>query len=445
MASDLLSIGRSGTRAARVALDLTAQNIANASSEGYVRRSVLLKEVSASGSLGRPNDVYLSGVRLDRVIRNSDPFRQAEVRRTSADAARAEAEVAGLERIEAAVEQSDAFSSIVRFEAALQQLASDPIDSSLRAAVIEEARTMANSLNLASNSLDAVGNTVRFEVDAGVDQVNVLAAELARVNLRLARSADASSDQTMLLDQRDLLLEKLSAFSGIDVSIAANQTAEVRLGGSSGPQLVSFGNASAFAMTTAADGTISFTVGGSAVAVTSGSLGGNAQALQKLKDINADLDALAGNLIDTVNTVQTGGVALDGSAGQPLLSGTGAGDIALAIEQGSLLATAPAGADANSRDATNLIALRNALGTSDPAGSMDALLFHISSAVSGRSLTRDALQSIADTARIALQSQAGVDLDQETANLVRFQQAFQASGRVMQVASDLFDTLLAIG
>jgi flagellar hook-associated protein 1 FlgK len=41
-------------------------------------------------------------------------------------------------------------------------------------------------------------------------------------------------------------------------------------------------------------------------------------------------------------------------------------------------------------------------------------------------------------------AQAGVDLDTEAINLTRFQQAFQASGRVMQVASNLFDTILAI-
>ena len=40
--------------------------------------------------------------------------------------------------------------------------------------------------------------------------------------------------------------------------------------------------------------------------------------------------------------------------------------------------------------------------------------------------------------------QAGVDLDQEAANLVRYQQAFQASGRAMQVAANIFDTLLGI-
>jgi len=142
--------------------------------------------------------------------------------------------------------------------------------------------------------------------------------------------------------------------------------------------------------------------------------------------------------------VQAAGAALDGSPGQAMFSGNGAADIALGFEDGALIATAPAGAPPASRDASNLAALRGALGSGDPAGATDALIFDISSTVAGRSVTRDALESIAGTARIALQAQAGVDLDQEAVNLIRYQQAFQASGRVMQVASDLFDTLLGI-
>jgi flagellar hook-associated protein 1 FlgK len=45
----------------------------------------------------------------------------------------------------------------------------------------------------------------------------------------------------------------------------------------------------------------------------------------------------------------------------------------------------------------------------------------------------------------AQQSVSGVNLDEEAANLLRYQQAYQASGKVMQVASQLFDTLLSLG
>lgn len=444
MASDLLSIGKSGAQAARIALDVTAQNIANASSEGYVRRSVSLAELSSTGAFGQAGAVSLSGVRLQSVVRNADLFRQSEVRRTGADAARASAEVAGLENIESAVEQTGVYPAIVQFEASLQRLVGDPVDPSLRTAVLEDARTMASTFAMAAGALDTAGQGLRFEAGAGVDQVNVLAGELARVNLRLARAADSSSDQSTLLDQRDALLEKLSGQASITATINADRTVDVRLGDASGPALVAGGAAGTLAMTTAANGTIGFTLGGSAVALTGGALAGKALALDKLADVRTRIDTLARTVIDTVNTAQASGAALDGSAGQPLFSGTGAASMAVVATSGSAIATAPAGAAAGSRNAGNLDALRSALAAADPAGGMDALLFDVSSTVAGRTVTRDALATIADGSRVALQAQAGVSLDDEAVNLVRYQQAFQASGRVMQVASDIFDTLLGI-
>ena len=178
-------------------------------------------------------------------------FRQAEVRRTGADAARGKAEVAGLENIQTAVEQSNVYPSIVEFEASLQQLASDPVDPSLRSAVIEAARTMTGTMNIAATSLDAAGNGLRFEASDGVSQINTFAAELGRVNLRLARASDASSDQTALLDQRDLLLERMSEFADVTTTINADHTVEVRLGGSAGAQIVTGGTTATLAMTTA--------------------------------------------------------------------------------------------------------------------------------------------------------------------------------------------------
>ncbi|MBU3991069.1 MAG: flagellar hook-associated protein FlgK [Alphaproteobacteria bacterium] len=444
MASDLLSIGRSGALAARVALDVTAQNIANASTSGYVRRSALLAEVSSSGGIGTIGDVSLSGVRLDRVVRNADLFRQAEVRRTGADAARATAEVAGLENTEAAIEQSGVYDAMVKFEGSLQQLVGDPTSSSLRANVIEDARTAASTFNIAATSLDSVGTGLRFEASDGVTQVNTLGQELARVNLRLARAADSSSDQTALLDQRDNLLQKLSGFTDVATTINADATVEVRIGGASGALLVQGGTAQTLGMTTAADGTISFDVGGTPTTLTGGALAGKALALVKLADVHTRLDTIANAMMAAVNAAQASGVALDGSAGQPLFSGNSAATMAVALTDGAGIATAPAGAGANSRDPANLDALRSALATSGPTSALDGLLFDISSTVAGRTVTRDALTTIAGSARLSLDAQAGVDLDAEATNLVRYQQAFQASGRVMQAAKDIFDTLLAI-
>jgi flagellar hook-associated protein 1 FlgK len=43
------------------------------------------------------------------------------------------------------------------------------------------------------------------------------------------------------------------------------------------------------------------------------------------------------------------------------------------------------------------------------------------------------------------QDVSGVNLDEEAANLLKYQQAYQAAGKVMQIAGTLFDTLLSLG
>lgn len=444
MASDLLSIASSGAKAARAALDVTAQNIANASTEGYVRRTVQLSELSPSSVIGQTGDVSLSGVRLSGVERNADLFRLSELRRTTSDVSRANAELGGLENIQASIENARIYNSIVSFEGALEGLTADPTDPSLRASVLESAKTLARSFNVASNSLDAVSDSLHFDADASIGEVNVYSQELARINLRLARAQNGSTDQSALLDQRDLMLQKLSEHADISVTISPNQTVEVSLGSGSGVPLVQGGTAATLASVTAADGTLSFTLDGSPVSISGGELAGFAQSLEHLRDYRASLDVVANNVMAAVNTVQTGGAALDGTAGQPVFGGTGASDMVVALTDPAQIATAPAGSAAGSRDPSNLMALRSSLTSNNLADSMNAVLFSVSSKVSGLSTTRDALTAIASSASIALQRQAGVDLDHEAVNLMRYQQAFQASGRAMQVASDLFDTLLGI-
>ena len=126
MSTDLLHIASSGVRAARVALDVTAQNIANAGTQGYVRRSVQLSEMASAGGYNRIGDLSVSGVRVVGMSRAVDTFRQAEVRRTGADSARAGAELGAYQNVESALEQSGLFPAMTGFETALQQLTTDP-------------------------------------------------------------------------------------------------------------------------------------------------------------------------------------------------------------------------------------------------------------------------------------------------------------------------------
>jgi flagellar hook-associated protein 1 len=60
-------------------------------------------------------------------------------------------------------------------------------------------------------------------------------------------------------------------------------------------------------------------------------------------------------------------------------------------------------------------------------------------------VTGDAEQKALEQATAAMQSESGVNLDEEATNLIKYQQAYQAAGKMMQIASDLFDVLLNLG
>jgi flagellar hook-associated protein 1 FlgK len=56
-----------------------------------------------------------------------------------------------------------------------------------------------------------------------------------------------------------------------------------------------------------------------------------------------------------------------------------------------------------------------------------------------------AQESLVSEARQAQQALSGVNLDEEAANLLRYQQAYQASGKMLQIASSLFQAILDLG
>jgi len=60
-------------------------------------------------------------------------------------------------------------------------------------------------------------------------------------------------------------------------------------------------------------------------------------------------------------------------------------------------------------------------------------------------ITSAAEAKVLEQANTAMQSESGVNLDEEATNLLRYQQAYQAAGKMMQIASQLFDTLLQLG
>ena len=272
---------------------------------GRLARDCEMAPPSVRGQVG---GVALSGVRLDRVERNADLFKMAEMRRTTSDVSRANTQLSGLQNVEASLENAQIYPGMLDFEASLETLAADPTNLSLRASVLSSAGTLARSFNVASTALDAAGDAAHFDAAAAVDQVNVYANELARINVRLSRAQNGSTDQSALLDQRDLMLQRMSEIADVSVTTGPDQTVEVRLGSGGGTPLVQGGTAAQLTATTAADGTLSFAVGGSPVTLAGGSLAGHSQALVAFRDYRAQLRSyIEGQLRDLETTSTSSG------------------------------------------------------------------------------------------------------------------------------------------
>jgi flagellar hook-associated protein 1 FlgK len=115
---------------------------------------------------------------------------------------------------------------------------------------------------------------------------------------------------------------------------------------------------------------------------------------------------------------------------------------------------ANAGGVADNRNAALLGALQTrstmiGSGASGPTASYQSAYTQIVSAIGSKANEVAAIgtaqQGLADHATQALQSLSGVNLDEEAANLLRYQQAYQASAKVLQIASKVLDEILALG
>ena len=65
--------------------------------------------------------------------------------------------------------------------------------------------------------------------------------------------------------------------------------------------------------------------------------------------------------------------------------------------------------------------------------------------VQSASLAADQSAAIASDAKTAAEATSGVNLDEEAARLIQYQQSYQAAAKMLQIAQSVFDSLLQIG
>lgn len=444
--SDLLSIGASGVRAYQNALTTVSENIAGSGAAGYARRKAGLSEVIAPGTSGPTAAKFTSGmgVAVTGVERQADAYKTAAARSAGADLSKTSASVEWLGRIEGALTGAELPARVTGFFNAARQLAADPASAAPRAAMLESAQAVAGAFRATGQGLERT----RAEIDETArdlaEKFDGYGRALAATNEKVQRAAPGSSASAALADERDRLLEEMSAIADIDAATDSIGRATVRMGGRTGPVYLQGAEVGDLAYSRGETGAASFAVyrAGEATLIqpSGGALGAVADASARAEDALVRVSKVAGDFAAAVNAVQAQGRDLNGVAGEPLFEMGGDG-LEVAFTDPSGVAAAAGG---GARDGSNLDGLEQARKSGGFESALTNLTTSNAAALEQRKLVADAQSAIRDGAIAARDAVSGVDLDQEAVDLVRFQQAYSASSRVIQVARDTFQSILEI-
>jgi len=444
--SDLLTIGATGVRAYQTALTTTSENIANAGTVGYSRRTTVLAEVAAPSSATSkiPNGL---GVVVSGVTRAADLYRSAEVRTAGSDLARSEAGAAWLDRIDGALSGNKLGDRLTAFFTSTKAIAADPSALAPRATTLEAAHSVATAFSATGAALSAAASDLDASANAATTQLNGLSAALAKVNSGLTRAQDGSAANSALLDQRDQILESMSAITDVSVSFDGIGRAVVRAGGEGGPVLVQGVESSTVSYARNDEGAVAFTnrIGNtvSTLSPSGGAFAGYADGAQKITAAQAQLNGQATAFAQGVNAVQAAGVDLDGNPGQPIFAiGDPASNLTTVLDDPRGIAAAAPGA--GPRDNSNLAGFDTLRSTGNVEGAITNMTASNGAALAAKRNVAEAQTAIRDTAVSARDSVSGVNIDEEAVDLMRFQQAYQASSRVIQVARETLQSILDI-
>lgn len=310
-------IGISGLRASQTALDVIGNNIANAATEGFHRQEVDLRP---------ENEIYTggilvgSGVDVARIRRYVDHLLDEEIIRQQSTISQIGRELEALRTMEstfAELTTSALSSAMDTFFNALHDLSSQPSDTSLQSMAIAGAESLTFQLRNMSANLRALDERVYTEANETVEEINLLAEQIAIMNREIHALTVRGNAPNNLLDQRAGLITRLGELVGIRienkdfnvVDIAVGDTAlilgghvtELKLG------LIENGNTYDLGVGPAGNENRS-------ASLTGGTLGGLLNLHNSvIRDVDAKLDTLAQSIITQVNRLHVQGVGEHGS------------------------------------------------------------------------------------------------------------------------------------
>ena len=450
----ILSIASTALRTQQEAINVTAHNIANASTEGYSRQRPVLAQLDP---LRTPDGLFGTGVTIRDVERVRDAYLDAAFRSESTEYHEQDVRSGVLGQLETLLSEpgdGGLSTTLDQFFSAWSALATNPTSLTARGAVRNEAQNLVDQIRDLSSDIDSLRQDTEFRLASSVKRVNELAQEVARLNREIA--ADETSGETSgdLRDARDRAIDELATLIPVQVMERENGNVGVLV---SGISLVD----------AAHHGTLEVRVTGGQVRVAleghsnplqegGGRIGGMLTLLNSdLPDARASLDALAEALVTEINALHGTGTGPGGSTGIDFFdpAGTLANNISLSSDILADLGALSAGTGGTSGEyrggandvALALASLRDAdsaaLGTSY-AEHFRTLATEIGFSVRSSLDAAEVHKTLSEQADVRRSSFSGVSTDEELVRLIEFQTGYAAAARVVSVADELLDTLM---
>lgn len=430
MSTSSLSIAVSALKAHSYAIDTTAHNIANASTEGYRRERVDLKPAyprhTALGMMG-------AGVDAVGVSRATDKLADERVRRAGAQLQ------AVSSRQQVAVLAEDVFgepdrgltTSLASAFDSFATLAAAPTDSAARAQVIASLNDVAGRVNELRTGLEGMELDARARLEVEIDSANQIAERIAEINVYAQQPGGLPAD---LADELDLALDELANRLGATSQTQPDGRVRVTINGRA---LVDADRAIPLAVPDNPVGQVDHPTG---PIVLGGTAGGLQTAIQTdLGGYRTRLDDYVSSMISQLNDVHAGGYTTDGTPGGELFTEVD-GRVIVQITDGAELAASddPIG-PLGGAVADQLAQLRTSV-----SGAYREVITHVSNSVASLTRSVDTAAAISEGALGARDSVVGVNMDEELTNMISQQRAYEAAARVITIVDEMMQTLLGM-
>jgi flagellar hook-associated protein 1 FlgK len=467
-----LRLGTRALAAQRQGVEVAGHNLANVNNTAYARQRVSIQSTASSDGL---TDPVGSGAEVVAIRQIRNRILDGQVIAEGGVSGSLEAQQRALKTAQSLLGQSidrgnkgaggtsaadgvgggqQLAAGLTDFFNSFASLAAQPASIAEREITLRRAAALAAQFPALDNRLSTLGTQLDESLDTELKSANALLSDIARLNGQISRTEVVSGGSANdLRDQRLAKLESLSAVIGFDSIEASDGSVGIVVGGVSlvtsdvrEKTLETFTNVTGDRMIRASGTT-------DALVITSGRVHGTLDARDGgLKDLRSGINDLAKSLIDEVNGVHSAGFALDGTTGRAFFLGSSAADIrvnqALLDDPTSLQVSGSATARGDNRVAQALSQLGNrsivALDGQTLGNAYNRIVGRLGEDLSSVNQQLADQKVVAELLKGQRDSVSGVSIDEEMADLTRFQRGYQASAKLINTIDELMDTTLSL-